>query len=309
MLRPVCLFAYFDPSPTLAPHTRHLLREIQRAGFELHIAISSLSVDNHQGLERLQSSFTQTPNPITAHLYPRANHGLDFGAWQDLIHQGCTDHASDILFANDSVFGAIQPLGPIFQNMRAKNLPVWGMVRSEAVTQHLQSWFLNISRESFQHDAIQRIFTQPFQSMSKDEIVLHGELGLGLAMRHAGWALSACWSSQRGLAKLLAANPMHTDWRNVLLSGHAPFIKTELLRDNPSGIADIHKWRTYLAQASRTVPGFFNPAWIEDYLKATPRRSTAAHPSLRARAVQVLASQDRWQAARHLFLPSLTNSR
>ncbi|WP_068172869.1 rhamnan synthesis F family protein [Neokomagataea thailandica] len=303
MLRPVCLFAYFDPAPTLAPHTRHLLHNIHEAGFEIHIAVSSLEPHDNLGLITLQKSFAQGPTPIPARLYPRFNHGLDFGAWQDLIHAGCAQHASEILLANDSVFGAIQPLPPIIETMRKKALPVWGMVRSEAVTQHLQSWFLTINRDAFEHPALQRIFTQPFHSMSKEEIILHGELGLGLAMRHAGWDLTSCWSSQRGLAKLLATNPMHTDWRNVLLSGRAPFIKTELLRDNPSGIVDTHKWRTYLAQASHPTPGFFSPDWIEHYLHRTPRRVTAPSPRFRARAVQALASQNRWQALRHLLLP------
>ncbi|GBR51747.1 hypothetical protein AA106555_0669 [Neokomagataea thailandica NBRC 106555] len=93
---------------------------------------------------------------------------------------------------------------------------------------------------------------------------------------------------------------MHTDWRSVLLSGKAPFIKTELLRDNPSGISDVRKWRTYMAQASRNMPDFFDPQWVELYLNSTPRRIVARPTRWRAKAVQALASQARWTALRHL---------
>lgn len=293
MPRLICLFAYFDPRPTLAPHTRHLLRNIQQAGYELHIAVSSLAPEDAVGLERLTKSFQEGHAPIEAKLYPRRNAGLDFGAWQSLIQMGCTKDAAEILLANDSVFGPFTPLAPIVDRMRQQSYPVWGMVRSEAVTQHLQSWFLVFSRDAFSHEAIQRVFAQPFTAMSKDEVILHGELGLGLAMRHAGWALTACWASSRGLAKLLATNPMHTDWRSVLLSGRAPFMKTELLRDNPSGIVDIPQWRRYLARSSRTCRGFFDPAWIDSYLSANPPRQSVKAPKLRARVIQILASQER----------------
>ncbi|MBS1051808.1 rhamnan synthesis F family protein [Gluconobacter japonicus] len=297
MSHSVCLFAYHDPAGTLAPHTRHLLNQIADCGFEIHVAVSSLSPQDHQGLENLKRSFTSGPNPVKATLYPRENAGLDFGSWQELLKQHCDEGADEILFANDSVFGPMAPLSPIVTRMRAAQHPIWGMVRSEAINRHLQSWFLVMTRQAFEHPAIQRVFRQPFCEMSKPEIVLHGELGLGLAMQAAEMDMAASWSGTRGIARLLAINPMHTDWRAVLRSGKAPFIKTELLRDNPSGIPSVHLWRQEIPD-----PAFFNPDWIAQYLANHPPRAQYKKAGFRARLVQAIASEDRLHALPALLL-------
>jgi len=290
----VCLFAYYNPDVRLAPHTRHLLNQIASCGFTIHIAASGLSDATAQ---LLRDDLANPAAPIPADVHPRPNTGLDFGAWQFLLSKGYADNATEILFTNDSVFGPLLPLRPIMNRMGEKKFQVWGMVHSEAVVSHLQSWFLCMTHDALYHPAIQRIFNQPFSDMTKDEIVLHGELGLGLAIKAAGLSTGASWSSTRGLARLLAINPMHADWRTVLRSGNAPFIKTELLRDNPSGIASIHLWRAEIPD-----PTFFNPDWIAAYLAATPPRNHSARASLRARAVQALASEDRRHALTALLL-------
>jgi len=290
----VCLFAYYNPDVRLAPHTRHLLNQIASCGFTIHIAASGLSDATAQ---LLRDDLANPAAPIPAAVHPRPNTGLDFGAWQFLLSKGYADNATEILFTNDSVFGPLLPLRPIMNRMGEKKFQVWGMVRSEAAVSHLQSWFLCMTHDALHHPAIQRIFYQPFNDMTKDEIVLHGELGLGLAIKAAGLSTGASWSSTRGLARLLAINPMHADWRTVLRSGNAPFIKTELLRDNPSGIASIRLWRAEIPD-----PTFFNPDWIAAYLAATPPRNRSARASLRARAVQALASEDRRHVLTALLL-------
>lgn len=290
----VCLFAYYSTDAKLPSHTRHLLSQIASCGFTIHIAASGLS---ETAAQALQDDLVTGTHPVAATVHPRPNTGLDFGAWQFLLSLGCDRNAAEILFANDSVFGPLLPLRPIVDQMRERKLQIWGMVRSEAVVSHLQSWFLCMTRDALDHPAIRRIFRQPFNDMSKDEIVLHGELGLGLAIKAAGLSCGAAWSNARGLARLLALNPMHTDWRTVLRSGNAPFIKTELLRDNPSGIASTHLWRQEIPD-----PAFFNPDWIAAYLASTPPRHRSKRAGLRARLVQALASEDRRHALTALLL-------
>ncbi|QDH16958.1 rhamnan synthesis F family protein [Swingsia samuiensis] len=296
MANRVCLFAYHSNDLLLAPHTRHLLQQISSCGYELHIALSGILPHENDKLNSLHKSFLSASTPIHAQLYPRANQGLDFGAWRDLLQLNIASQAEEILFANDSVFGPLTPLKPIVDRMSALNPHVWGMVRSEAITQHLQSWFLVMKREALFHPKIQAVFQQPFHSMSKDEIVLHGELGLGLAMQAANFDLTASWASNRGLARLLSLNPMHTDWTTVLHSGKAPFIKTELLRDNPSGIASTRFWKKEIPDTA-----FFNPLWIEEYLLKNPPRAVKKKAGFRARCVQALASEDRLASLFHLF--------
>lgn len=288
-----CLFAHYDPVPTIAPQTQHLLRQIVECGYRVHVALSG---HDDALLDVAKRMFPGLP--ITFHLRPNA--GLDFGAWQDLIAKGVTEGATEILLANDSVFGPLTPLPPLVRRMRARNTDVWGMVASRAVVDHIQSWFIAFSAESFAHPAVRRIFEQPFADMTKEEIVLHGELGLGLALKAAGLRVQAAWEPKRGLAKLLATNPMHTDWRAVLKSGRVPFIKTELLRDNPSGMPDTRDWRKLIPD-----PAFFNPAWIDAYLASHPPRPGVRHATWRGRLVQAVAAEDRWSSLARFAAASL----
>lgn len=286
-MKSICLFAQWDERPGLAPHTRHYLRQIAGCGFTIHVALSGRTTLDGRALSQLRESLEDLP----IHFHPRPNGGLDFGAWQFLKNQGVTEDATEILLANDSVFGPLAPLPPFVDAMRRQSYDVWGMVHSRAVVDHLQSWFVVFSAEAFRHPAVTRVFSQPFNELTKEEIVLHGELGLGLALAAADLRVGACWSSTRGIARLLATNPMHTDWRTVLRSRKAPFIKVELLRDNPSSIEGLDDWRKLLPDAT-----FFRPEWIETYLAAHPRRATARQATWRGKLIQAIATEDRFKA-------------
>ncbi|AOX20692.1 rhamnan synthesis F family protein [Kozakia baliensis] len=290
MAERICLFAHYDPAGKIAPHTRHYLRQIAQCGFTIHIAVSGHPTFETDALEALHEGLEDLP----LHFYPRVNNGLDFGAWQFLLHRGCAETAQEILFTNDSVFGPLAPLPPLMDDMRRQNYDVWGMVQSHAVTPHLQSWFVVMTAEALAHPAIQRVLNQPFSDMSKPEIILHGELGMGLALAATKLKVGASWRNERRIDKLLGLNPMHLEWRGVIASGRAPFIKTELLRDNPSAVWSVGTWREAIPD-----PHFFEPAWIEAYLAANPRRANTAPINWRGRLLHALCAEDRWGMLKH----------
>ncbi|MBN8908325.1 MAG: hypothetical protein J0H99_17220, partial [Rhodospirillales bacterium] len=118
-------------------------------------------------------------------------------AWQHLLRSGCAAGADEILLANDSVFGPLGDLRPIFATMRQRKLDAWGMVASTEGVWHLQSWFVWLSAAALARPAVQRVFTQPFADMDKPEIILHGELGLGVALRAEKLACGARFEEPR----------------------------------------------------------------------------------------------------------------
>src|SRR6185437_8167860 len=186
---PVCLFAQYDPSGRIAPHVLRYLAHLAECGFAVHVACSGvarLTDDDEAALRRIGA---------TPHLRPNA--GLDFGAWQELLRAGCAEGAPEVLLANDSVFGPFADLRPLLATMRARRLDAWGMVASTEGVWHLQSWFICLSAHALASPAVQRVLAQPFAEMSKPEIILHGELGLGTALRAAGLAIGAAFEEPR----------------------------------------------------------------------------------------------------------------
>ena len=288
-LKRVCLFAHYAPDRRLSASVLHYLGQIAGCGFAVHVALS--------GMQLLSPEDAGMLDALGVRAYPRGNGGLDFGAWQHLIGIGCAQGADAILLANDSVFGPTAELAPIVARMEAQPVDVWGMVESHEAAWHLQSWFLWFSAKAFAAPAIVRVLAQPFERMDKAEIVLHGEIGLGAAIRAEGLAWGACLPDRRrGLRRLVAVNPMHVDWACVLRGGLVPFLKVELLRCNPARIPWLGSWPRLLARH-----GAFPEAWIRE--RIGPARPDGKRATLRMRLVYVLLTRDRAAALRALFYP------
>ncbi len=234
-----CLFAQYTPSGRLPPHTRRYLAALAALGFTLHIAISGATAVTPEDDAWLRA--------LGASAHPRANAGLDFGAWADLLRAGRARGAETVLLANDSVFGPYGDLAPLISRMRERDLDAWGMVESHERVRHLQSWFLMLRASSLVRPAVARVFAQDFAAMTKAEIILHGELGLSAALEAENLRIGSVFASVGRLHRLLPANPSHFDWRLMLRAG-IPFLKAELLRDNPADIAWLAPlWRRALA--------------------------------------------------------------
>jgi hypothetical protein len=231
----VCLFAQYHPSERIPEHTRRYLAALAGCGLVLHVACA--------GVERLADADAAFLAGLGAAGYPRANAGLDFGGWAELLRAGCADGAARVVFANDSVFGPYGDLRPILARMNAGGADAWGMVESFERVWHLQSWFVCLTAEALARPAVRRVFAQDFAAMGKEEVILHGELGLGVALRQESLAVDAVWRHGARVRRLMPVNPSHFDWLAMLRGGAVPFVKAELLRENPANIAWIDGWR------------------------------------------------------------------
>lgn len=269
----VCLFAAYAPNGNLPPYTCFYLKNLKLCGLNVHVVLSGCSV--------ITEKTRQFCYRHTFTVWHRPNGGLDFGAWRFLIDKGITRAAPYILFANDSVFGPLAPLPPLLRTLQADTQPAWGLVASRAVTPHLQSWFVGLSRTTFEQDAVQRVFSLPYESMTREEIIWHGELGLSVALRSAGLSLHALWTDENNaFARLFPTNPMHSHWRSFVRSGRVPFLKQELLRDNPFALPEIKNWRSLIPAKSG-----FDPDWIESYLAQNSPRSLQKSSTWKGRAL------------------------
>lgn len=285
----ICLFASYAPDGDLPVHTRFYLKNLLTCGVILHVILS--------GADTIHESTQRFCNNLGIHAWKRPNGGLDFGAWQFLLQKGLAEGAPYILFANDSVFGPLAPLPPLLKTLCVNQRSAWGLVASRAVTPHLQSWFVGLSQAAFHSAPVQRVLNSPFEDMSRDEIIWHGELGLSVALKAANIPLHAAWSDlNTPVARFFPANPMHTHWRDIVQTRAVPFLKQELLRDNPFRVPHLKDWRALISAESG-----FDPDWIETYLRQHPPRPLTCHPTWKGRALYSIMNRlDRlqWQKDR-----------
>ena len=302
---PVCLFAHFDPGGRIFPHVLHYVTALRGLGYRVVFASS--------GRPPPEEDIAAARRAGAAELVCRKNGGIDFGAWRDLLRAGHADGATGVLFANDSVYGPLWDLATATQRFHASAVgqpDAWGMVESLQGSWHLQSWFLHLSAAVLSCPAIQRLFDQPFERMTKEEIVVRGELGLGAALRAEGARCGALYGRRERsrLARLVPGNPMHLDWRGVITRRLVPFVKAELLRCNPMAIPWIADWPDVLARQAG-----FPAEWVHSHLYAytgvlrpaptAPFRTPIRPLGLRGRALYAALTIDHAAALRSLVSP------
>jgi lipopolysaccharide biosynthesis protein len=225
-----CLFAHFDKDGKIADHVLRYLGEIKRLGFSV-VFISSARIGGPE-LERLRGCCDD--------IMLRDNAGLDFGSWADGFAKHRHGIGGRLLLANDSVYGPIGSLAAALDRLTGAPADFYGMVESLEPIPHLQSWFLLFEPQVVASDAFAALLSQPFSAMTKKQIIRNGEIALSRRLLAAGFRYEALFRNER--SKLMnpryAANPMLIFWRELLVDEAVPFLKIELLRDNPIRVED-----------------------------------------------------------------------
>lgn len=269
--RRVCLFAQYHPRQRLRAPLLRYLEALQDCGYRTYVASSGEAPPPEADQAALEAT--------GATLFHRQNAGLDFGAWQHLIREGCADGADRVLLANDSVFGPFHPLDAVIGRMEARGNDVWGLIESRQRSWHLQSWFLQFTGDAFRHELIRKLFAQPFERMDKDAVIERGELALGDAIRTAEMRCDALIKHRDGTrsARHHTLNMMHLDWAHNLVSLGMPFLKIELLRLNPMRLPWAHEWDGLLRAQFGTDTAPLND-YLYDYTGTVPASPGAPYP-------------------------------
>lgn len=283
---PVCLFAHFDADGAVAPYVVHAVAALRACGVRV-VVVSACGVLADAQAARLRD--------VADALVVRGNGGLDFGSWQAARRLGLADGASHLVLANDSVFGPFRPLGPLLRPALGGGFDAWGMVESREHDWHLQSWFVVLSSALAAQARVRAVLDQDFAAMSKGRVIRDGEIGLGAALRAVG---ARCGAASRAAPpalaqRLWAVNRMHVDWRALAASGAVPYLKIEVLRDNPLRVPGVARWREVLAGTD------YPPALIAEQLARTGTANPPP-PRLRRRLFHLLVCTDRRDALREL---------
>jgi Rhamnan synthesis protein F len=268
----VALFVHFDRGAQVRPHVLHYIRSLRDAGFDVVVVSNS---------GRLRPEAMAALQPLCAAILMRRNVGYDFGAWREAIdHLALPRPGTEMVaLANDSVYGPLRPLDEMLDRIDFESADVWGPTESWQSRYHLQSYFLIFGRRALESAAWQHFWPDVLPAPSKYWVIRHYEVGLSQAMIRAGLHCRALWPyaqlvaavdpellSENGedarravdpivkerrrhagvirgaAARRQPLNPTSDLWRQLLQDGF-PFIKRELLRDNPSEVADVADWQ------------------------------------------------------------------
>ena len=254
--RRVCLFAHFDPDDRLDPYVIRYLAALKACGLDiLLITASDLSP------EALAPAV-----PLLAGAIRRQNLGLDFSGWALALelHPGLAG-AEAVIIANDSVYGPVGDLGGMIDGMDAAGFDVWGAVETHEIAEHVQSWFIGFTSQALRAPAFAAFWSAVTPLTNKAAVIDAYELTLLRTFKRAGLKVGA--ASDLLALQVANGNPTLKPWRALLKQG-VPFVKVQLLRENPLD-ADIHGWTGEVE--ARGYPARL----ILDHLGRTAGRSAA----------------------------------
>jgi lipopolysaccharide biosynthesis protein len=257
-MRDICLFAHFDEDDTVDDYVLRYLTKLRELDFSIVFVSAS----------RLAPAEVERLRDTCFDVILRENAGLDFGSWAAGFAKHGYNIGGRLLLANDSIYGPVGDLRTALDRLTRTEADFYGMVESIEIAPHLQSWFVLLQPWIVCNPEFRSILAQPFGKMTRRQIVHEGETGLSRRLLNAGFRYEALHRNNRAvLPRRHDVNPMLLFWRELLFDDGIPFLKIELLRDNPLGGEDA----ATILETVETVDAALGRL-IESHLARTVRR-------------------------------------
>ncbi|ACM04349.1 rhamnan synthesis F family protein [Cereibacter sphaeroides] len=187
---------------------------------------------------------------LAAHVITGRHGEYDFGsykrgvAWLDKA--GLLTTADDLILCNDSCYGPIGSFAPMFAEMEAKGLDVWGATDSREIDYHLQSYFVVLTRKAFSSEAFRTFISRVEKQPNVQEVIRKYEIGMSQTLAKAGFRSGAMISN-----KLVGVHENDPTARNLTLfplytlNRGLPLLKVKALTkpsSNANGADAIIEW-------------------------------------------------------------------
>ncbi|UCG17326.1 MAG: hypothetical protein JSV19_04700 [Phycisphaerales bacterium] len=269
--RTLCLFAHFDRDGVIDDYVVQYLRSLHELDCETVVVSTAEGLDE-EDIGRIL--------PYCMKFIVKENIGYDFASWRTGLQAvGDISGYERVIVANDSVYGPLQDLKVVFDEMQGRNVDFWGITDSLKYGRHLQSYFLVFGKAVLSSPAFLEFWHDLPDYRHKYAVIIQGEVGLTRKLAAAGFAfaaycpIEAVQERQESEAETLASkfrdpriSPTHRAWRGLLREG-SPFLKIQLLRDNPMRVPGLDNWEAVLGDVSGYDPGI-----IKEHLARMRRR-------------------------------------
>jgi len=229
----ICLFAHFNARREVSQYVITFLEHLESLGFEILFISNSPIKQEYRDLLIVKIR--------NCHLFERESKGADFGAWKWATEHNIIPENTDyLLLTNDSLYGPIFPLKPIVEKMLSKpEIDFWSLTDSYQGGWHLQSYFLCLSKKVLVSGAFKKIFNPEIREFNKN-----ADLELTKTLSDSGFrgiAFIPYSQLSPNFEESNAKNPIHFFWDHLIEQFHFPFVKKELILDNPENIQNTDK--------------------------------------------------------------------
>ncbi len=227
-MKRLAIYAHYDASGEIKPYVLYYLKELKKHCSRIDF-ISTATLSNSE-LSKVDI-YCNTANT-------KINEGYDFGMWKYVLDQTDYQDFDELLITNSSVFGPIIPLSELFDKMKPKNCDFWGITDNFDIDWHLQSYFLVFRKNVLSSQVFKDFWDSVLPFSDKFQIIRSYEVGLSNFLIQNGFKAKAYIPSTdlNSLFHIDAKNNPTCYHPLKLIKKGMPFIKVELLRDNPVGV-------------------------------------------------------------------------
>ena len=249
LMRRALVFAHYDPHGMVDEHVLHLLTTM-RQYFEVIHFVSTADLDRAHCGPVLR---------LVDRVIIRRNVGYDFGSWRTGFEALPRLDWDEVVFANDSCYGPCSDIGEFLARAADTRADLWGASLNRQFRPHVQSYFMGFGRRLLRSGLAHAFWSGVEPIEDKMQLIFAYEVGLSSKVEEAGMRIAGVVDikaldsklrqqiiadnhSSTDPARAAAArrfieaetylNPMQLGWAESLRQG-SPFVKVELLRDNP----------------------------------------------------------------------------
>lgn len=242
----LCIFAHFDRDNIIDDYVVYYLQALAKLGCETIVVTTA---------EELAEDEIRKALPFCRQFIIKRNIGYDFASWRTaLVAVEDLSGYERVVVANDSVYGPLQDLGAVFKEMSHRDLSFWGITDSLRYGRHLQSYFMVFERPVLNSLVFRKFWKCLPDYRDKHVVIAQCEVGLSRRLAAAGFNFGAynpvetvfenMSKEHDGLFWRVRGhrfNTTHMGWR-ILLHAGCPFLKVQLLRDNPKKLEGLANW-------------------------------------------------------------------
>ena len=251
--RRLVVMSHFDPDGQVAPHVRFCIESLRPVADKFIVVTTS-------DLERPAREWLES----RVILFSRPNRGFDFCSHKLGLEAGDPSAFSEVVLLNDGFVFPLAPINDVFDAMTHSPASFWGLTQSQQYGhRHIQSFFMVFRSDVIQSAQFRHFWQQVDEINDKWLVSMKYEVGLSQALLehgfnmdsyfHEDWldllavlvrgsrselrrngrraALRFAFGSLRGDA--IGWNPYFTLADRVLDHGRLPFVKLNLLREDP----------------------------------------------------------------------------
>ena len=245
-----CIFVHFEKDSLIPADCVHHIEKLSEYCDIFFVSSSELLATLPEEIDKIK--------PFCRQILIRKNSGYDFGCWSHVIRKNYDElcEYEGVLLANDSNWGPLNDFSDTFSkiNSHLTDVDFLGLTSSTTPTWHLQSFFVMYSRKVFTAPYFKQHWFNVGLQDSKFDIIMNYEVSWCTRLRRLGFQGMSLYVDST------ANNPTHVDWEK-LINNKYPYLKKELIRDNPLRI-DLSRLSNVLSSYDKDWCSY-----LLDYLK------------------------------------------